>query len=729
VKTSIVMLCLVLGVVFTAAPASTPSVSDVTAASAFSSLRMPAGDVLSPVSQAARKTDNPGDTLYVDLEAFNNAVGLTAGGIFFTAARLTPTVACTVATVIFYKWDASNDDYLFVWEAGTPTNPGAIIESVPYSGSTTMAWQSIDLPMAVPLDANEDIWVGPRMNHSAGTYPLGVDDGPAVAGRGGWINYQGTWEELVGVGLDMNWHIRAILGHGGALTTDVGVEAILAPSAIVTPGSIQPKAKIRNFGTDPQSNIPVTCWIDSGSTRKYEADTVYPGPLASGATAEVPFAPNWNATNGTYKVTMFTSLGGDQRIANDTAKGTTQVMSYTVDWTQPTQIPVEGVSRVAACTDPDGKVHVICGNCQTHTSHPNDEIYDPAGNSWTTGLAHPAGAGVGVHNHDAVAIGDVIWCGGGSSGSGFYNNLTKLDLGGGTWTSVGAMPVSDLLYYSMEEYADSGWVYVIGGSPDGTGGPLDSCWRYNALSGTWSRMANMPGARRNMQVARIDDTIYVIGGMSANDYTSTRGTVWKYSVLRNAWTTQRESLPSTQGWGRAVASGYGRCIYTFGGYRAGTVVDSCWRFDLLDRTWYVDENLDVAARSHGADIDGRLVWVAGGYGTANLASVLFGYVHMSGVEGGQVPRPGLSPKAFPSVFRDVVRISYRLDRAGRVSLGVYDASGSLVRTLVNGTFAPGIHTAVWNRTAESGRRVSGGTYFYRLTVNGETVSGKAVVVH
>ena len=729
-KTSIVMLCLVLGVVFTAAPASTPSVSDVTAASAFSSLRMPAGDVLSPVSQAARKTDNPGDTLYVDLEAFNNAVGLTAGGIFFTAARLTPTVACTVATVIFYKWDASNDDYLFVWEAGTPTNPGAIIESVPYSGSTTMAWQSIDLPMAVPLDANEDIWVGPRMNHSAGTYPLGVDDGPAVAGRGGWINYQGTWEELVGVGLDMNWHIRAILGHGGALTTDVGVEAILAPSAIVTPGSIQPKAKIRNFGTDPQSNIPVTCWIDSGSTRKYEADTVYPGPLASGATAEVPFAPNWNATNGTYKVTMFTSLGGDQRIANDTAKGTTQVMSYTVDWTQPTQIPVEGVSRVAACTDPDGKVHVICGNCQTHTSHPNDEIYDPAGNSWTTGLAHPAGAGVGVHNHDAVAIGDVIWCGGGSSGSGFYNNLTKLDLGGGTWTSVGAMPVSDLLYYSMEEYADSGWVYVIGGSPDGTGGPLDSCWRYNTAAGTWSRMANMPGGRRNVMSARIGDTIYVIGGMSANNYTSTRGTVWAYSVLGNTWTNVPESMPSTQGWGKGVAYNFvdGSYIYVFGGYRAGSIINACWRFDVPARSWNADRTMPVAVRSQGADITGNVIWEAGGYGSAIMANIQKGTIALLAVEEGPKTPVSLLHNAFPTLFRDLVHISYTLGKTASVNLGVYDAGGSLVRTLVNGTFAPGARTATWNRTDESGRQVSSGTYFYRLTVNGQSVSGKTVVL-
>ena len=729
-KTSIVMLCLALGVVLAAAPVSTPvtntNASDVNLMPAVTSLHRPAEGVLSASRGTSPQTDPAGDTMYVDLEAFNNAVGLTAGGIFYTAARLTPTVACTVASVIFYKWDVTNDDYLFVWEAGTPTTPGAIIESVPYSGSTTMAWQSIDLPIQVPLDANEDIWVGPRMNHAAGTYPLGVDDGPSVAGRGGWINYQGTWEELVGVGLDVNWHIRAVLGHGGAPATDVGVEAILAPTSIVTPGSVQPKAKIRNYGTDPQSNIPVTCWIDSGATRVYDYDTTYAGPLAPGATAEVPFSPNWPAVNGTYNVTMFTSLAGDQRATNDTIKGTTQVMAYTIDWTQPTNIPTEGVSRTAVCCDPAGNVHVVCGNCQTHTSHPTDQIYDPVANSWSVGLTHPTG----VHNHDAVAIGDVIWCGGGSNPTAFYDSLTKLDLGAGTWTAAAAMPVADLIYYSMEEFADSGWVYVFGGSPDGTAGPLDSCWRYNTATDAWSRMANMPEGRRNVMSARVGDTIYVIGGMSANDYTSTRGTVWKYSVLGNTWTNVVDSMPSTQGWGKAVAYDAvdGQNVYVFGGYRAGTVVNACWRYDLSDGTWHADHTMMTAARSLGADIHNNLIWAAGGYGAAILPNVQLGTIIQTGIEEGLKVQVGSSHWAYPTLVRDVVHISYTLSKAGCVNLGIYDASGALVRTLVNGTMGAGARTATWNRTDQSGRRVASGTYFYRLSVNGKSVSGKTVVL-
>jgi hypothetical protein len=34
----------------------------------------------------------------------------------------------------------------------------------------------------------------------------------------------------------------------------------------------------------------------------------------------------------------------------------------------------------------------------------------------------------------------------------------------------------------------------------------------------------------------------------------------------------------------------------------------------------------------------------------------------------------------------------------------------------------------WNRTSNSGSRVSNGTYFYRLTVDGKSVSSKSVVL-
>ena len=141
---TILSLMLLVGFSLAAQTAATTAPSS---AGAFSSLLRPSQAVLSP--GVTPQTDPAGDTLHVDLEAFNNAVGLTAGGIFYTAARLTAPKACTVASVSWFRWNATNDDYLFVWEGNTTTNPGAIIESVPYTAPDS-GWQNTTLLVPVP---------------------------------------------------------------------------------------------------------------------------------------------------------------------------------------------------------------------------------------------------------------------------------------------------------------------------------------------------------------------------------------------------------------------------------------------------------------------------------------------------------------------------------------------------------------------------------------------------
>jgi hypothetical protein len=85
-------------------------------------------------------------------------------------------------------------------------------------------------------------------------------------------------------------------------------------------------------------------------------------------------------------------------------------------------------------------------------------------------------------------------------------------------------------------------------------------------------------------------------------------------------------------------------------------------------------------------------------------------------------------RASPSLVRGRADISYSVGRQAEVGLSVYDAAGSLVKTLVKGRVTPGEHTVTWDRTDDAGRRIATGTYFYRLSVDGKSVSGKAIVL-
>lgn len=69
----------------------------------------------------------------------------------------------------------------------------------------------------------------------------------------------------------------------------------------------------------------------------------------------------------------------------------------------------------------------------------------------------------------------------------------------------------------------------------------------------------------------------------------------------------------------------------------------------------------------------------------------------------------------PNPFSDVTTLHYTLPMKSTVSLKIYDITGRLVRTLVDGAQDAGVHAVVWDGTDESGNRLSTGVYFSRLS--------------
>jgi len=72
-------------------------------------------------------------------------------------------------------------------------------------------------------------------------------------------------------------------------------------------------------------------------------------------------------------------------------------------------------------------------------------------------------------------------------------------------------------------------------------------------------------------------------------------------------------------------------------------------------------------------------------------------------------------------------LQYTLPRAAIVRLGVYDASGRLVRELASGTREAGTHAEAWNLRDASRRAVGAGLYFARLETDGRTLVRRVAV--
>ena len=68
---------------------------------------------------------------------------------------------------------------------------------------------------------------------------------------------------------------------------------------------------------------------------------------------------------------------------------------------------------------------------------------------------------------------------------------------------------------------------------------------------------------------------------------------------------------------------------------------------------------------------------------------------------------------YPNPFNSQTTIPFTLDRAGRVSLQVYDVLGREVQSLVTGHLSLGKHEAVWD-----GEGIASGVYFVQLLIDG-----------
>lgn len=76
----------------------------------------------------------------------------------------------------------------------------------------------------------------------------------------------------------------------------------------------------------------------------------------------------------------------------------------------------------------------------------------------------------------------------------------------------------------------------------------------------------------------------------------------------------------------------------------------------------------------------------------------------------------------PNPFMHVTVLTYHLDQPGPLRIGIYDASGRLVRCLVSITAQAGFGSVEWDGRDDAGQRVGPGAYFCCLSTKDDVVS-------
>jgi photosystem II stability/assembly factor-like uncharacterized protein len=109
-----------------------------------------------------------------------------------------------------------------------------------------------------------------------------------------------------------------------------------------------------------------------------------------------------------------------------------------------------------------------------------------------------------------------------------------------------------------------------------------------------------------------------------------------------------------------------------------------------------------------------------GRGTWEMSGSLIGITNYNNT----VPNSHFLNQNYPNPFNPVTKISFGIQKAGKVNLTVYDALGRKVSTLINNeNLKPGTYEATFR-----GDNLTSGIYFYRLTTNDFAETKKMMLI-
>ncbi|MDP8232975.1 MAG: C25 family cysteine peptidase, partial [Candidatus Zophobacter franzmannii] len=83
---------------------------------------------------------------------------------------------------------------------------------------------------------------------------------------------------------------------------------------------------------------------------------------------------------------------------------------------------------------------------------------------------------------------------------------------------------------------------------------------------------------------------------------------------------------------------------------------------------------------------------------------------------------------YPNPFNPETTINFNLKTPGRARLDVYNQRGQHVTTLVNGNYASGLHSIVWNGRDSENKTVASGIYLYKLQAGTYTKTRKMILI-
>ena len=329
----------------------------------------------------------------------------------------------------------------------------------------------------------------------------------------------------------------------------------------------------------------------------------------------------------------------------------------------------------------------------------------------------------------------------------WYNDVWEFQwTGEPTWTRLfptGTLPAgrenAAAVYDSRRER-----MIVFGGST--SSGYKNDVWVLTLAAGTpaWTQVtvAGTPPTARSGAVAIYDrarDRVVLFGGFDASF--NRRNDVWALSLAGTpTWSplTPAGSVPEARHTASAIYDVVRDRMILYAGFGESPFYykDDVWELAFSPSLAWSQlapaGAIPPGRNNHVAVYDGARdrMLVYGGSGSAGQLGDAWELVWGTALDVADTAEPeALLAWSAPNPAPHDPIIEFRLPAAGPAAVTIYDAAGRRIRTLANGWFLAGTHSARWDRTTDRGDRARAGIYFYEVRARGPHIVQKLILLN
>ncbi len=329
----------------------------------------------------------------------------------------------------------------------------------------------------------------------------------------------------------------------------------------------------------------------------------------------------------------------------------------------------------------------------------------------------------------------------------------------GQWDTTSVKPMKKGRY-NLAAVVFQNKIYIIGGRNDDD--VSDDVYVYDPVQNSWSKAQELHKEREGHTAAIVNGRIYVLGGQD-EDHFLVDEVEW-YDKTKNKW--MEDMTPMVQPRVAALSLSINDMLYMFGGYFFGLTntfmkakfvnKELEWEFgpglpepraygvalqkqDSIflvggETFWGITSSVEIYNLSTGFYDQGPslktarsgltgvclhdTLYAIGGYdeNSEPLNTVEIYVPDYTAIEPSQKPIPQnqILVKGYPNPFNGQIALEISIPRVDFYEIALYNALGTKIKTIYNGTLGNGLHRFYWQGKNGAGNDISSGIYFLRV---------------